>query len=121
MLLRESGRKEANQFELNSVTASEGDSGVPHSAHLRALTEATISGNWLAMPDIRHEAEQDMGAQQVVDALVVASAFNGITRVADATGIPLDENTRQQTEEMRATTGIDAFAYDSKSIRYDNV
>ena len=55
-----------------------------------------------------------MGEQQAVDALVVASAFNGITRVADATGIPLDENTADTTVEMRDAVGLDAFDYAAK-------
>ena len=59
-----------------------------------------------------------MGAQETTDALVVAAAFNGITRVADATGIPLDETTATTTVELRASTGIDSFDYTEKSVRY---
>jgi hypothetical protein len=62
-----------------------------------------------------------MGTQSMVDALVVASGFNGITRVADATGIPLDENTQQMTVDMRESTGIERFNYTEKSDRYDLV
>ena len=54
----------------------------------------------------------------MVDALVVASAFNGITRVADATGIPLDTNTAETTVDMRATVGLDAFDYGEKAARF---
>ncbi len=59
-----------------------------------------------------------MGEQAVVDTLVVASAFNGITRVADATGIPLDDSTLQATTQLRNDTGIDQFEYAVKSARY---
>ncbi len=59
-----------------------------------------------------------MGEQAVVDALVVASAFNGITRVADATGIPLDDSTRGATVQLRQEAGIDEFDYAVKSERY---
>jgi hypothetical protein len=59
-----------------------------------------------------------MGQQQAVDVLVVASAFNGITRVADATGIPLDENTSAATGELRASVGLDAFDYSHKTARF---
>ena len=118
MLLRESGRKEQRDYELDSVTSSQGDSGVTHSKHLRALTEAAISGDWLALSDLRGQAEAAMGKHQTVDVLVVAAEFNGITRVADATGIPLDDNTQEVTQELRASTGIDAFDYAEKSARY---
>ena len=62
-----------------------------------------------------------MGTQSMVDAIVVAAGFNGITRVADATGIPLDENTQQMTVDMRESTGIERFNYNEKSDRYDLV
>jgi len=60
-----------------------------------------------------------MGAQQCIDALTVAAAFNGITRVADATGIPLDHNTDGSTAALRSATGIDEFHYSAKTARYD--
>ncbi len=59
-----------------------------------------------------------MGSQQAVDTLVVAAAFNGITRVADSTGIPLDENTSTTTRDMRDQVGLNAFDYASKSARF---
>ncbi len=120
MLLRASGEKEGLSFNVSSVTAEDLDSGVPHGAHLRALTEAAIRGEWDALTDIRTKAAADMGEQAVVDALVVASAFNGITRVADATGIPLDENTALTTSTLREETGIQKFEYSAKSQRYDS-
>ena len=48
----------------------------------------------------------------------INDTLNGITRVADATGIPLDEHTAATTVEMRNATGIDQFDYAEKSARY---
>jgi len=61
----------------------------------------------------------ELGAQACADVLTVAAAFNGITRVADATGIPLDHNTVDATAGMRSDVGIDAFDYQAKSRRYE--
>jgi hypothetical protein len=36
--------------------------------------------------------------------------FNGLTRVADATGIPLDGGTLAATTDVRAELGLNAFA-----------
>ena len=119
MLLRASGEQTQTHYDLLSVTDGNRDPGVTHGAHLRALTEVTIQGDWLNLGPTRARAEAAMGVQQVVDALVVAAAFNGITRVADATGVPLDDNTAATTEELRTATGIDRFAYAEKTARYD--
>ena len=119
MLLRESGEQANQAYNVDAVTQSDGDAGVPHGDYLRRLVEATIRGEWISLAQLRGDAEAAMGTQQVVDALAVAAAFNGITRVADATGIPLDEEAAQATESMRQATGIDQFAYHSKSQRYD--
>lgn len=120
MLLRASGQRDETEYDVTAVTDDYGDAGVPHSAHLRALTEAAIAGDWLGLAEIRGNAERELGLQETVDTLVVASAFNGITRVADCTGIPLDETTARHTADLREVTGIQRFAYDEKSARYDD-
>ena len=118
MLLRVSGERDDTDYDLGAVTRDSGDTGVLHSDWLRKLTEATIAGEWQALEDLRRDAAAVLGAQQTTDVLTVAAAFNGITRVADATGIPLDDNTADTTAELRASTGIDDFAYAAKSARY---
>ena len=118
MLLRASGQQDEQDYDLNTVTADHGDSGVAHSDLLRALTEQAIRGEWMQLAETRETAGAVMGAQETVDALAVAAAFNGITRVADATGIPLDDNTRAVTVELRANTGIDGYDYAQKSARF---
>jgi alkylhydroperoxidase family enzyme len=120
MLLRASGEREGRDYDERSVTDPTIDPGVADGAALRALTDAAIRGEWLELADLRSRSARTLGAQQTVDALVVASAFNGITRVADATGIPLDENTLTTTTAMRERTGIQRFDYLEKSARYDS-
>ena len=43
----------------------------------------------------------------MVDAAAVIAAFNCYPRVADATGIPLEETKAAATEAMRAELGLD--------------
>ena len=93
--------------------------GVTCEEPLRELTDAAIHGECERLTELRNNATQHMSAQQVTDALVVASAFNGITRVAAATGIPLDPHTEATTLEMREQTGIQRYDYSEKSARYD--
>ena len=119
MLLRASGERDGNTYDLSAVTDERGDSGVPHSDVIRALTEAAVGNRWDALASLRDAASRTLGEQAMVDVLTVAAGFNGITRVADATGIPLDERARAATEDMRAAVGIDRFHYARKSARYD--
>ena len=116
MLLRGSG-----EFELQGVMDTAIDPGVEHGPLLGQLVDAVISRRWDDVGGIRGECVQVMGLQETVDAIAVASAFNGITRIADATGIPLDAAPAEATAEMRAELAIDDFAYSEKSRKYDQV
>ncbi len=118
MLLRASGERDNTTYDLSAVTSDHADSGVPHSRWLRLLTEQAIGGDWGNLAISLADATEAIGRQQVVDALSVAAAFNGITRVADATGIPLDDNTAATTTDLRAAIRIDEFDYAVKSERY---
>ena len=104
---------------MASVTAAQTTVGVAFEEELRGLSDAAIHGDWARLKVLRAQAAKTLGAQQMTDALVVAAAFNGITRVADATGIPLDPHTAATTQQMREQTGIQRFSYLEKSARYD--
>jgi len=73
------------------------------------------------MEQLKAAATATLTPQQITDVLTVAAAFNGITRVADATGVPLDPETERATETLREDTGIQRFAYTEKSARFDGV
>ena len=44
------------------------------------------------------------------DAAAVAANFNAIDRVADSTGVPLEDEKASLTEDFREAIGINAFA-----------
>lgn len=117
MLLRESS-EQPGSINVAAVTDSALESGMRHGAHLNILVQACISGDRNALVDACAIAEPAMGASAVRDVLIVAAGFNGITRVADATGIPLDRSTAEATRELRSQT-IDSFDYAAKAVRYD--
>jgi hypothetical protein len=50
-----------------------------------------------------------VGEAGMIDAAAVIAGFNGITRIADATGIPLEAPKAEQTAGLRADLGIDRF------------
>ena len=116
MLLRGSG-----EFELQGVMDTSIDSGVEHGPLLGELVDATISRRWDDVAEFREQCVRTLGVQETVDAIAVASAFNGITRIADATGIPLDSGPAEATESMRSELAIDDFSYSEKTRKYDRV
>jgi hypothetical protein len=46
----------------------------------------------------------------LTDTAAVAALFNAIDRVADSTGIPLEEKKAEVTADFRSAIGIDDFA-----------
>ena len=50
-----------------------------------------------------------LGDDALVDTAAIIATFNAIDRVADATGIPLEEDKAAMTVDMRAQLGIDNF------------
>ena len=117
-MLRASSKRENLNVDLNAVVDSSSDPGVAHGSILRALTEATIEMRWDELDEIRSQAFATLGEAATVDALAVASGFNGITRVADATGIPIDNYEDELGRNIRAETGIDDYHYTQKYERY---
>jgi hypothetical protein len=86
------------------------DTGVPHAAELLAFVEATLAFDATLISRTRAAVLDAMGEDAMVDAAAVIAGFNGITRIADATGIPLESAKAEQSAIWRDRLGIDRFA-----------
>jgi hypothetical protein len=63
----------------------------------------------LDRPDLeacRHSVLAAVGPAGLVEACLTVGAFNGLTRVADATGIVLDGGTLAATRDVRPALGL---------------
>ena len=119
MLLRRSGNVNNKALQLEGVMANaETEIGVDHESILIKIAEAVFAGDAEQMAIVREEALQVLSPQALTDTIAVATGFNGITKVANATGILLDDATEQLTIEMRASTGIDEFSEATKHKLY---
>lgn len=112
-LLRASGTHLGEAFGLAAIVAGDGtDSGVPHAALLIAFATAMIEGD----PDRQSRARRDLhaalGAAALVDAAAVVASFNAVVKIADATGIPLEESKAAATEALRAQLDLDRLKRD---------
>lgn len=110
MALRESGRAQNEEYALGAINGRvAGDAGVRHGALLSALTEAVVQRRRTDLDGLRPEAVSALGAAGFVRVVGVAAGFDGINRVADIIGIPLDEQLGTLERSFWDETGIDAF------------
>lgn len=108
MALRESGQATREHYELAAVTRG-GDGGVAHGAYLRRLTDAAVARDHAAVRALTPEGVAALGAPGVARAIGVAAGFDGINRVADAIGIPLDAKFDALETTFWDDTGIARF------------
>ena len=92
--------------EANPVTTSE----VEHGDVLIAFADAIVSRDEATIAHTRDAVLQSAGPDVMVDAAGVASNFERMVRIADATGIPLDERLERVTQEVRDELQLDRLA-----------
>ena len=86
-----------------------GDVGIPHSTELLAFTNA-IHGDEPDLDSARHDLLRAAGIDGVTEAAATVAVFNGLVRVADGTGIQLDQGLQAFSADDRARLGIDRYA-----------
>ena len=110
MLLRASSQHRGRVVDLQGVMgAVDGDGGVLHGGLLVAFAEAVLGDDLNLMSEARQALSRALGEVAMADAAAVAAGFNAIDRVADGTGIPIDEERVTSTASLRQDLGIDQF------------
>ena len=118
MLLRRSGDQNSEEYDLTGINGA-ARVGVEHEDIMLMIAEAVVSAEPDAILAMRQRARAEIGERQMLDAIGIACGFNGITKIANATGLPLDQRTSEITIELREATGIDDYAEEHKSSIYD--
>ncbi|MYB22492.1 MAG: hypothetical protein F4066_11075 [Chloroflexi bacterium] len=110
-MLRESSKRNGSLDSLNlqGAVGPEADSGVPHGDLLTAFAEAAVRRTD-ALPGLRERIAAELGVQELVDAAGVVANFQRMVRIADGCGIPLDELTRDATDDVRDELGLHEYA-----------
>ena len=85
------------------------DGGVPQGRLLMAYGAAALGHDAAALADARAAVRQALGEAAMVDAAGVIGIFNAVVRIADATGIPLEDTKAEISANLRQELGIDAF------------
>lgn len=85
-----------------------GDVGVPASAALLAFTNAVELGGDIGAA--RAALAEAIGDEATLEAAATIAIFNGLVRVADGTGIRLDDGVFTASVDERELLGINRFA-----------
>jgi hypothetical protein len=109
-LLRESSKAKGESFDLSLIVGKPGDGNIPHGALLVAFAEAVLGVDDERLADTQSRIRAAIGDVALVDAAAIVATFNAIDRVADATGIQIEDAKAQATADVRAVLGINAFA-----------
>lgn len=80
-----------------------------HGARLVAFTDAVMANDVNAIVATRTALRQVLDDAQFVDTCAIIGAFNVVDRIADASGIPLDDMMMTMSGEVRAELGLGAF------------
>jgi len=92
---------------VNGTVSEQG--GVEHAAELVTFTEAVMGDDDTALATARQALRAVLTPAAFVDTCAVIGAFNVVDRIADSTGIPLDEPMVAMTTEVRADLDLARF------------
>ena len=110
MRLSLSGEHTGDKYALEDATGKgSGDGGLPRGELLNDFVEAVCADDAARTATVRQKIIKGMGEAAMIDAAAVIAAFNCYPRVADATGIPLEEAKAAATAAMRAELGLDGL------------
>jgi hypothetical protein len=85
-------------------------SGVEHGAILIGFAEAMVGEDDAALARARQAVIEVLSPEAMVDAAGVASNFERMVRIADSTGIPLDERMEVLSKAVRDQLHLERFA-----------
>jgi hypothetical protein len=111
-MLRASVEARQGAVDLRAISEGARDDGVgvAHAAELCAFAEAAVRGDAAALAAARDALRARAGSAALVDAAGVVANFERMTRIADATGIPLDAAAQLASQDFRGALGLEQFA-----------
>jgi predicted metal-dependent phosphotriesterase family hydrolase len=110
-MLRASSVQTGEDFDVSALTSDEGQSvGIANEEVLDHFTDAALHRDEKRLAEAREALKMAMGADALVDAAAVIGCFQRLNRMADGTGIALDEQMLIMTAGLREELSIDGYA-----------
>ena len=105
-----SGQTSGTEIDLRAVNGpTDDDGGVEHGARLVAFVDAVMGDDDDALARERQALCGVLSPAEFVDAAAVVGAFNVVDRIADSTGIPLDDSLAMMSADVRAELDLARF------------
>ncbi len=82
---------------------------MPHAATLIEFGEAVLGDDANRQARARQSVYDVLGSEGLVDAAAIVASFNAVVKVADATGIPLEDFKEAATQDLRKALGLERF------------
>lgn len=99
-------------YNLAAITNdSTAASGVPHGALLCSFVDAVLTGPASDVAPVRQRIRRELGDAGLVDTCATVASFNAVVKIADGTGIPLEDAKAETSETLREDLGINAFRF----------
>jgi len=91
------------------VVDSTHTSGVAQGELLCKFVDIALRGSTMELIKIRQELRSTLGDAAYVDTCATVASFNSVVKIADGSGIPLEEVKESVTMDIRESLGIDNF------------
>lgn len=112
MLLRGSGEHSGDDYDLTAIVSDRkedgGFGGVAGAGALTAYADSFFD-DAADFAAARERLRAEVGGAALVDAAGVLAIFNAVVRIADATGIPLEDQKAEMSEDFRDALGINDY------------
>jgi len=110
MLLRASGEFAGKNYDLKAVMTDKGlVNNIPHGKLLLTFVQAVFDDEITNLKKARSEVRSAMGDFAFVDASAIIASFSAVVKIADGTGIPLEDYKEEASREIRKSLSIDKF------------
>ena len=95
--------------DVNDADANEDKTGVKAGEQLREFADAVLSRDEEKIAINRKVLLDQIGKSATVDVAATVANFQRMVRIADGTGIPLDEPVVMMSQDIRADLGINDY------------
>ena len=113
MRLRVIGQQTGHRYQLDTIMdGNYKRSGLPNGNILNTFVGSIIDSNEAGISVARSTITNELGERALVDVAATIAAFNAYPRMADSTGIPLEDAKKEITLEMRRELGMEALLYE---------